>query len=136
MSRAGRVVVHAIVLGVVNLGGLLAGAAAFFILRGHGQIAMQIPVALIMTVLCFGLWTLLTRGTDSGSLRLDAVRDAFYLYLLAIPFAVVLLVLMGFMTQGHAPSWADLIALVLFQIIANFLTLLVSVAIWTGRLLE
>jgi len=118
-----RLAVHSAVLAAVNLGGLWLGFLAFFVLGGSSQVGIQLPVALLLSAGGYVLWTrwLATHGRDR--LRLRGWRDAGGTLVLAAVWAAIVFVPTHYVVRGYLTAFGNLLAIWLFQLVANGLAL-------------
>ena len=132
-SRFLTVVLHSLVLAVVNLGSILVGFAVHGVAGSANRIAVQGPVAAVLTVVGFSLWLVACHRTGQLTIDAEAAADATWIYVLAVPWAIALLTPLHFLTQTHLPSLTNIIAVGVFQGIVNNITVPVAVALVRTR---
>jgi len=132
MSLRWRVIVHSLVLAVSNICGVLAGFVVYVVAGSAGQLEIQIPVAIAMTLVLFSVWCLVTqRGAWTG-LRFERPAEGLGVYLAAFPWAGILFAAVHYATQGYLTSWRNVAMLAAFQAVVNVLAVLAGLAI-AGR---
>jgi hypothetical protein len=126
MTRRDRVLVHALVLAASNICAVLAGFVAYVLSGRAGQLGIQIPVAIAMTLVLFAVWSLVTqRGAWTG-LRFERSAEGLWVYLAAFPWAAVLFLAVHYATQGYLTSWRNVAMLAGFQAVVNVVAVLVG----------
>lgn len=119
------VLIHSSTLALINLAGILVGFAVYHLSGVDHQIAVQIPVAVLFTVVAFVAWQWMTRRTRIAWGR-TGTRQRVMVFLLAFVWAAVVFVPLHFFTQGYLSAWSNVTALWAFQAPANLLALLAA----------
>lgn len=120
-------VVHAAVLALVNLVSIVIGFLVFALVRGGGQLAVQVPVAIVLTVVLFAGWTRYSSMHGPRRIRFRGPRDGYWIFGLAPIWAAVVFVPLHFVTQGYPTAFSNLTALWSFQVFANLIAVTISV---------
>jgi hypothetical protein len=116
--------IHGFILALINLGSILVGFAVYHLAGSRNQIAIQVPVAVLCTIIAFCLWV---RMTSRTRLRWrGGVRPGLAVFFLALIGAAVVFVPLHYATQGYVTAWSNVTALWAFQVPANLLALLVA----------
>jgi hypothetical protein len=132
-SRFLTIALHSLVLAVANLGSILVGFAAYGVAGSVNQIAVQVPVAVVLTVVGFSLWLVMCHRAGQLTIDVEAAADATWIYLLAVPWAIALFTPLHFVTQGYLTSLGNIFAVVVFQGVVNIITVPVAVALVRAR---
>ena len=111
---------HGAVLAMVNAGSILAGFMAYNLMRPANQIAVQLPVAVIVTVVTFAAWCAIVFRWVTPLKSWEWL----WTYFVALPWSVFAFVLVHRATQGYLTSFGNIVALWLFQLAVNPLALL------------
>ena len=110
---------HSAVLALINIAAVLAGFAAYHLLKPADQITIQVPVAAALSVAAFSGWLAVSCRVAPGKLRVSGSRDALWIYALALVWAPVIFVPLHFFTQGYVTAFSNVLALWAFQLIVN-----------------
>lgn len=113
-------------LGVIDLGAIVAGFAAYSIARPAGQLAIQIPVAVMLTV---GLFAVTCRALGPARWR-PGPGGWSLVYLASMLSAPLVFVPLHYVTQGYWTSYGNLVGLGLFQLPTNALAVVIAAAVF------
>jgi hypothetical protein len=114
-----RILIHSFILCLVNLGAVLAGFAVYEISGAAYQLAVQISVAVAISVAAFALWYYLTLRITSGRIALGNFGAYVGTYVLALAWFPVVFVPLHYVTQGYLTSFANIYNMWLFQAPTN-----------------
>lgn len=114
-----RLIVHGLVLALANLVGLYLGMIALGAFGRGDQLTTQLPVAIVASVLGFGLWVWIVNRATSARLRYRGREDGGWTYVIALPLAAIIFVPLHFVTQGYLTSLSNILALWMFQLGTN-----------------
>ena len=122
-NRAFTLAVHALVLAVVNLASIVVWFGIYRSALGPtNQIAVQIPIAAVLTVVgFFSAWLVVCHGLGYLAIDLDGAADATWIYLLAVPWAMAFFMPLHLMTQGYLTSMPNILAVAVFQGAVNII---------------
>jgi len=90
--------------------------------RGH-QIAIQAPIAALLTVVAFLLWSRIIRRISSEKLALQEKSELLGTFFLALLWTPTLFVHLHYIGRGYVTSLANIWALWLFQLPVNLVAL-------------
>ncbi len=110
---------HSAVLAFINIAAILAGFAAYHLLKPADQITIQVPVAAALSVAAFSGWMAVSCRVAPGRLQASGSKDALWIYALALVWAAVVFVPVHFVTQGYVTAFSNVVALWAFQLIVN-----------------
>lgn len=133
--RYTRLLLHSLVLAIVNLCGIWLGFVVYSLVRGPGQIAVQLPIAFIVTVGAFAAWIMILAARGPRRLRIGGGAQARWVFGLSLPWAAVVFVPLHYLTQGYLTAFSNVAALWLFQAAANLVAVVVAAAV-AGRRLQ
>jgi hypothetical protein len=129
-----RVGLHSLVLVIADIAGIAGGAvAAFRILGVANQVALQLPIAILLTVGSFWAWMFSLRVLRLGSLQLVSSKELGTCMLFSVLWAPVVFVPLHYFTQGYLTSGGNLVALALYQLPVNALALFGPVILQQSR---
>ena len=129
----GRHVVHASVLVLANFAGLLGGFIAFWLASTTNQLAVQLPIAVLVTLAAFLLWVRLVDDRWRARLRLRGLRDGVWTYGLAPVIAAIVFVPLHYVLEGYVTAFSNLLALWTFQLVVNALVIVLAVRMTGGQ---
>ena len=126
-----RVGLHSMVLVMADIAGIAGGAlAAFHILGVANQVALQLPIAVLLSVGCFWVWIFSFHVLRLRSLQLASSKDLGTCLVLSFLWAPVVFVPLHYFTQGYLTSIGNLVALAVYQLPVN------GLALFGSRLLQ
>jgi hypothetical protein len=131
-STYGRRIVHATVLVLANLAGILGGFIAFWLASTTNQLAVQLPIAVLVTLTTFLLWIRLVDRRGPARLRFLGLRDGVWTYGLAPVIAAIVFVPLHYVLEGYVTAFSNVVALWTFQLVVNALVIVLAVRM-TGR---
>ena len=114
-TRLAVLLLHGVVLAAASLAAIVAGFAAWSLVRGVDQLLVQLPVAVVLTLAAFPAWLLAARhllGTQSPP---RSTRELALVLVVALLAGPLLLVPLHYVTQGYLTSPGNLLALLAFQ---------------------
>lgn len=125
-----RILLHGLVLFVTNFIGIFAGLFVYNFVRPANQIAVQLPIAAIISIMLFLAWVLLIRRIHiMRSLVLCDVLGIFGAFIASLVWAPMIFVPLHYFTQGYLTEAGNLAAILLFQLPVNFIVVVVMAII-------
>lgn len=118
-----RSILHGGALAAANVGAVLVGFAAYKISGVGAQLAVQLPVAVAISVAAFALWSIIVGRAFSGRINLPGLRAYVWTYAFALGWLPVLFVPLHYATQGYPTAFANIYNMWLFQAPTNALAL-------------
>ena len=126
--RALTVVLHGGALYGANFVSILLGFVVYHVVRPAPQRVVQVPVALILSIIGFVLWYRVCERLPWAFLHLRAPGDFFWVYLMALVWNPLIFVPTHYFTQGYLTSFGNIAASWIFQLVVNVLVLSVVYA--------
>jgi len=114
-----RHLLHAALLMTANLAGLWLGFLAFYLADTTHQLAVQLPIAVAVSVAAFVGWVKLFHGRGSARIRFRGRADAAWVYGLAPVLAALVFVPLHLVSTGYVTAATNVLALWAFQLVAN-----------------
>jgi hypothetical protein len=114
---------HGFILAVVNFGSVYAGFLAYHLAPWDAQLAIQLPVALLINTIVFAGWMTLAQR---GPRRRWALREPVELIgvgAAALLWAPLIFIPLHYLATGYLTSAGNLIAGAVYQTGANLLVL-------------
>ncbi len=131
MKPLTQTVVHGTVLAAIDIMAVLLGFFVYVLVRPAPQLMVQVPIAAAAVVVLFLLWVLAIENRESGSV--EPHRWEWVLIGLgSLVMAPVIFVPLHYIGRGNFTGWGNLIALWIFQVPANVVTLFVAARV-SGR---
>jgi hypothetical protein len=119
-----RVGLHSLVLAVADIAGIAGGAmAAFRILGVANQVALQLPIAVLLSVGCFWAWIYSLQVLRLRKLQFVSTGELGTSFVLSFLWAPLVFVPLHYFTQGYLTSIGNLVALAFYQLPVNGLAL-------------
>ena len=114
-----RRLLHAIALVTANFAGLWLGFLAFYVADTANQLAVQLPIAVVVSVAAFVAWIRLVNGRGSARLRFGERADAAWVHGLAPAVAALAFVPLHLATTGYLTAVTNVLAVWGFQLVVN-----------------
>ena len=121
-----RVVAHSFVLMAANCVGLIVGFMVYAALRPVNQIVVQLPIAVLFSVLVFLAWVLLLRNLPFPQLCLQRNPELAWTFVVSLLWLPAVFVPVHYVTQGYLTSAGNIISGLMFQIPVNTIACLVA----------
>jgi hypothetical protein len=132
--RTIRTGLHSLVLVLADIAGIGVGASIAFGITGKSnQVWLQVPIAVILTIVGFGIWMLLLRALGLRRLQPVSRKEVAAYFLAALVWAPVVFVPLHYLTQGYLTSIGNLVGLALFQFPVNAIAAFGSFALLKPR---
>jgi hypothetical protein len=114
-----RVALHGFALFAANMAGLIVGILVFHALGGPTQLGIQVPLAVLGTVGFYLGWQVLSRNLPCSALALGGGSEHALAGLSSLVWAPLVFVPLHYFTQGYLTAAGNIVALGLFQLLAN-----------------
>ena len=121
-----RISLYSLILVIANIGAIYCGFIVYYLMKPANQIAVQLPVAVIISIFCFVLWNLLTRINLLKSYAIKEKQAFIYIYFAALIWAPVIYIPLHYVTQGYLTSFSNIIALWIFQLPVNLISIIAA----------
>jgi len=128
-----RTIVHSIILALLNLFAIVVGFATFKSVGGSNQVGVQAPVAFVISVVGFVVWTGLMNTRGPVRLALRGWRDGGWILILASVVAALVFVPAHYATAGYLTAFSNILALWAFQIPTNAVAIAIGVTAFGAR---
>ncbi|MFC1739281.1 hypothetical protein ACFL1G_09570 [Planctomycetota bacterium] len=122
-----RICLNAFVLTAANLGSIIAGFILYNLLKPANQIAVQGSVAAILSITAFLLWSWLILHLQFRKLILQEPIEFFWAYVASLFWFPTIFIPVHYVTQGYLTSIGNIIAVLLFQIPVNGVSIAVVI---------
>jgi hypothetical protein len=120
-----RIGVHGLMLMLADLAGILVGFFAYKFFDFE-QLTIQLPVAMLVSILLFLLWSLLLPVLGGRRLRLPDVKEMLLVFACSLLWAPVVFIPLHFFTQGYFTATENLVMLALYQMPINLIALSIA----------
>ncbi len=128
-----RISLHSLILVLANFGAIYCGFIVFHLLKPANQMAAQLPVAVILSIAGFIFWNLLMRIHLLKSVVIKEKQELIYIYFVALVWAPVIIVPLHYITQGYLTSFGNIIAIWIFQLQVNLVSIVAAYLISEGE---
>ena len=118
--------IHSLALVGANLASILTGFLCANLRPDSDQLAVQLPIAIILSIAGYTLWMFVTQRVGGQLLRLQHPREGFVIYCLALVITPLIFVPLHYLKEGYLTSGGNLIALTLFQGSVNVVAISVA----------
>jgi len=131
--RLFRILLHGLLLFLANSAATYAGFIVFRLMKPANQIAIQVPIAAVLSVLLFVMWSLLVRVLPFRRLILRTPFEFAWVFLAALLWNPLVFVPLHYLTQGYFTSPGNIMASMIFQFPVNLAALALAWAITRPR---
>lgn len=114
-----RVLLSGFILLLANLVGILVGFMAYQVLRPIKQLIIQLPIAVVLSVLLYLAWVLLIRNLRYDRLCVRSTGENVMVFVASLVWGPVIYVPLHYFTQGYLTNAENLLALLIFQVPVN-----------------
>ena len=118
---------------ITNLGAIYCGFILYHLLKPANQMAVQLPVAVILSIAGFVFWNLLLQIHPLKRFAIKEKRELIYIYFAALIWATVIFVPLHYVTQGYLTSFRNIIAIWMFQLPVNLISIVAAYLIVNVR---
>ncbi|MGD8717338.1 MAG: hypothetical protein PVH29_00820 [Candidatus Zixiibacteriota bacterium] len=126
--RLFKILFHGLALTAVNVGAVLVGFAFYKMSGISHQLAAQLPAAVLLSVVGFGLWYVPAARFAGDRLRLRGRAAYVGTCVASLAWLPVIFVPLHYATQGYLTSFSNIYYTWLFQAPTNVLALAVAYA--------
>ncbi len=124
--KALRILLHGSALLASNLAGIVIGFFAFALMGAKNQIAVQLPVAVLVSIGLYLSWILVLRLPPFRAIRLHGGRECFHAGVASLLIGPLVFVPVHYLTQGYLTAVGNLLAFAAFQIPVNSIGILMG----------
>jgi len=118
-----RISLHSFIMVIANLVAIYCGFIVYYLLKPANQIAVQLPVAVILSIVGFALWNLFLRIKLLKRFAIREKKELIFIYFAGFVWVPVIFVPLHYITQGYLTSYGNIVAIWLFQLPLNFISI-------------
>jgi hypothetical protein len=123
--RVFRVIIHSFILSLTNLISIVFGFGVYHFFMSYNQLAVQIPVGAVFSIIVFTTWVVILKYKDIKVLLPDSKLEPFLIFLLSLAWLPIIFVPLHYITQGYLTSFGNIYMNWIFQIPVNFIIVLI-----------
>jgi len=120
-----RIAIHGLILCGANLIAIIVGFFAYLSLSSGNQFVIQAPIAAVITLIIFLLWTYFLRFLPIKTLGLLSIREFSWVFIASLAWGPITFIPIHLTTQGYLTGMGNIFALFTFQLPVNLLVLVV-----------
>jgi hypothetical protein len=128
-----RLLLHSFILTLVNIFTILIASGIYHLIGSGPQIVIQAPIAALLTVVAFLIWSQIIRRLFPEKLTLQEKSELLGTFFLALLWTPTLFVHLHYIGRGYVTSLANIWALWLFQLPVNLVALFLIWQINKGK---
>lgn len=121
-----RIGIHGFALALANIASIIAGFGVYYLLKPVNQIAVQAPVAAMLSLVAFAVWSITFRQPLFSRFALQGKTEWAGAYFAAFLWSALIFVPLHYSTQGYLTSLGNIVATWLFQCPVNLLAVLAA----------
>lgn len=126
MMRILSISVHSLVLAITNIVAILIGFGVYHLLKPVNQVAVQVPVAAMVSIIGFVSWRFFTRRLSFKGFAQPSSGELAWVYLAALLWTPLIFVPLHYVSQGYLTSMGNILGIWLFQVPVNILAILAA----------
>ena len=123
MMKILKISLHSFVMVIINFTAILTGFLVFKFLRSSDQIYIQIPVALLLSILLFISWNWLIKILSLKRLFLKESQEFFLTFFASLLWSPLIFVPVHYLITGYLTSIGNIVAVLFLQIFINSIAL-------------
>jgi len=121
-----RILLHGFVLLLANCVGIFAGFIVYNFVKPANQLAIQLPIAVVLSIVLFMAWSLLIYYvTFFKLLSVSNLTELIGTFIASLLLAPLIFVPLHYFTQGYLTAAGNIAAMFLFQFPVNFIVVTV-----------
>ena len=120
------IILHSIILALINLISIVFGFGIYHFFSEYGQLAIQAPIAVIVSIIVFITWIVIIKSKKISKLFPEDWLQFLIIFILSLAWAPVIFVPVHFISQGYLTSFGNIFWTWVFQIPTNICILLLS----------
>jgi hypothetical protein len=125
--------IHGSFLTLVNIFAILAGFAIAIVTPAIKQLTIQLPVAVLFTLIIFLLGEKLVNRSPFLSFQLQSKQSWILAYLFSLVCTPFVFIPLHYLTQGYLTSFSNILAIWLFQLPVNFIAIFLAARWLKGK---
>jgi len=131
--RTAQVLVAGVALLLANFVGIYVGFMAYFAARPSNQIAIQLPIAVVLSVVLYLAFSFASTCPSLRRFQLNTTLERLAAYGASLFLTPAVFIPLHYATQGYLAHFSNLLALIIFQVPVNAIAILVSTRILRRR---
>jgi hypothetical protein len=121
--RTVRVLLNGCFLAGTNFASILVGLIFYHLIKPANQIAVQLPIAMFLSVAVFVIWSLAIKKLSGGRLSVGRGAEPIQTYLLALFISPLIFVPVHYLATGYLTAFGNILGIWLFQAPTNILAI-------------
>ncbi|MDP6419640.1 MAG: hypothetical protein QGG80_09350 [Candidatus Krumholzibacteria bacterium] len=118
-----KILIHGLAILFSNFAAIYLGFLAWYLLRPGGQLAVQVPLAALLSILGILLWFAIARRCRWMP---GQQKEWIWIYLASLIWNPLVFVPLHYISQGYLTGTGNILALWTFQIPVNLLALFLA----------
>ena len=127
-----RISLNSLIMVIANIGAIYCGFIVYYLFKPTNQMAVQLPVGVILSIAGFVFWNLLLQINLLKRVAIKERQELIYIYFAALIWATVFFVPLHYVTQGYLTSFGNIIAIWIFQLPVNLISIVAAYLISGG----
>lgn len=121
-----RIILHSFILAVINIVSIILGFGIYHYLMEYNQLAVQVPVAVIFSVIIFTSWIVILKYKNISKLFPQEWLEFLLILLFSFVWLPIIFIPLHYITQGYLTSFGNIYMTWIFQIPTNMVIILVA----------
>ena len=121
-----RISLNSFILVIANIGAIYCGFIVYHLLKPANQIAVQLPIAVILSIAGYILWNLLLRINFFKKFTIKEKHEFIYIYFAALLWVPLVFVPLHYVSQDYLTSFGNIFAIWIFQLPVNLISIVVT----------
>ena len=124
-----RICLYGFVLTIANMGSIITGFMVYHLLKPANQLAVQLPVAAILSIIAFVAWSWLIQHLAFKRLALQEPSEFLWIYIVSLLWFPIIFVPLHYVTQGYLTAVGNIVAVLFFQLPVNGMAIVIAILI-------
>ena len=116
-----KLVLHSFILAAVNIISVIFGFGIHRFLKQYNQLAVQIPTAVIFSIIVFTTWIVIIKYRNISKIFPEGWLQLLLIFLWSLTWLPVIFLPLHYITQGYLTSFGNIYWNWLFQIPTNMI---------------
>jgi len=121
-----RISLNSFIMVIANIGAIYCGFIIYHLLKPANQIAVQLPVAVILSISGFVIWNLFLRINFLKKFTIKEKHEFIYIYFAALLWVPLIFVPLHYVSQDYLTSFGNIIAIWIFQLPVNLISIVAA----------
>ncbi len=121
-----NIILHSFILAVINIVSVVFGFGIYHFLMEYNQLLVQIPIAVVFSVIVFTTWIVIIKYKNISKLFPEGWLRFLLIFLLSLAWSPLIFMPLHYITQGYLTSFGNIYMNWIFQMPTNMIIVLIA----------